>query len=96
MLSKLTTTLKQDVDSAFQLVQQTQDSYREALAIASDTYLNADGFLALRQEGRAYAAAVMAYSNAVMALLSYMETTRENIRTYLRDTESDVSKQQQS
>ena len=79
---------------AHERLQHAQDAYEHALAIAWDTDLSPDGVLALHQHGRTYATAVIAYSDAVMALLSHMETTRENTRTHLRDTGS--SEQQQS
>ena len=70
--------MKRDVRTTFEGVQQAQSAYEHALATASDANLDCEGFLALHQQGRAYAAAVLSYSDAVMALLSHMETSRRD------------------
>ena len=80
--------MKRDVRTAFESVQQAHSAYEDALAIASDTDLDREGFLALHQQGRAYAATVMNYSNAVMALLSYMETAKADAKSQLREAAS--------
>jgi len=61
---------------AHERLQHAHDAYERALAIAWDTDLGPDRVLALHQQGRTYATEVTAYSNAVMALLSHIETTR--------------------
>ena len=63
---------------AHERLQQTQDEYETALAIASDSDLGPEGIFIIHQQGRAYATAVLIYSDAVMALLSYMETGRSD------------------
>jgi hypothetical protein len=74
--SKLASTLRAEVRAAHEQVQQADAAYNQALAIAPDSNLGPEGVLALHQQGRVYATAVMTYSNAVMALLAYMETAR--------------------
>lgn len=78
--SKLASTLRAEVRLAHERVQQAEAAYNQALAIAVDSALSPDGFYALHQQGRVYATAVMTYSNAVMALLAYMETAREDAK----------------
>ena len=80
--------LRGDVRTAFEGVQQAHSGYEHALAIASDADLDREGFLALHEQGRAYAATVMNYSNAVMALLSYMETARADAKSQVREAAS--------
>ena len=65
--------------SAYERLQQSQDEYEKALAIVvSDTDLGPEGLFIMHQQGRAYATAVLIYSDAVMTLLSYMETGRND------------------
>ena len=64
--------------SAYERVQDAQTAYEHTLAIASDADLDPEGFVALHQTGHAYAATVLNYSNAVMALLAYVETGRSD------------------
>jgi len=64
------------VDEANRHLQEVQAGYKDALAIIADTDYSPDGSLALRQRSREYAQAVKQYSDAVMALLAYMETAR--------------------
>jgi hypothetical protein len=78
--SKLASTLRAEVRLAREHVQEAQSAYNQALDIAVDSALGPDGFYALHQQGRVYATAVMTYSNAVMALLAYMETAREDAK----------------
>jgi hypothetical protein len=50
------------------------EKYQHSLAIVMDTEVNADAMLALRNEGRAYAAAITGYSEATMAWLVFVDT----------------------
>ena len=50
------------------------EKYQHSLAIVMDTAENADGMQALRNEGRAYAAAITQYSDATMAWLVFVDT----------------------
>jgi len=86
--SKEAEVLRGDVRTAFEGVQRAHSTYERALTIASDIDLDREGLLALHEQGRAYAATVMNYSNAVMALLSYMETARANAKSQLRGAAS--------
>jgi hypothetical protein len=64
------------VCAAHERLLQAHSAYDQALSIATDSSLGSKGFHALHQQGRAYATAVMTYSNAVMALLAYIETAQ--------------------
>jgi len=59
---------------ASQALKVAHEKYQHSLAIVMDTEVNADGMLALRNEGRAYAAAITQYSEATMAWLVFVET----------------------
>jgi hypothetical protein len=65
---------------AHEQVQQAEAAYNQALATAADSDLSPGGVLALHKQGRVYATAVMTYSNAVMALLAYMDTARADAK----------------
>jgi len=55
-------------------MQEASSAYTAALELSVDTERNADGAHGLRQQGRAYAQAVMRFSNAAMAWLRYADT----------------------
>ena len=74
--SKEAEVLRQDVRAAHERLQQAQDEYEKALAIAADIDLGPEGLFIMYRQGHAYATAVLTYSDAVMAMLSYMETGR--------------------
>jgi hypothetical protein len=59
---------------ARQVLNVAHEKYQHSLAIVMDTEVNADGMLALRNEGRAYAAAITQYSEATMAWLVFVDT----------------------
>ena len=59
---------------ARQVLNVAHEKYQHSLAIVMDTEVNADGMLALRNEGRAYAAAITHYSEATMAWLVFVDT----------------------
>jgi len=59
---------------ARQALNVAHEKYQHSLAIVMDTAENADGMQALRNEGRAYAAAVTHYSDATMAWLVFVDT----------------------
>ena len=63
--------LRTEVRAAHETVQQAEDEYQNAFAIASGTDLSADGLLAFLQRSRVYTTAVLTYSNAVMTQLLY-------------------------
>jgi len=59
---------------ASQALKVAHEKYQHSLAIVMDTEVNADGMLALRNEGRAYAASITQYSEAAMAWLVFVDT----------------------
>jgi hypothetical protein len=59
---------------ARQALNVAHEKYQYSLAIVLDTEVNADGMLALQNEGRAYAAAITDYSKATMAWLVFVDT----------------------
>jgi hypothetical protein len=59
---------------ARQVLNVAHEKYQHSLAIVMNTEVNADGMLALRSEGRAYAAAIAQYSEATMAWLVFVDT----------------------
>ncbi|HEY7413742.1 MAG TPA: hypothetical protein VH593_01005 [Ktedonobacteraceae bacterium] len=67
-------TLGKAMLEASQALKVAHEKYQHSLAIVMDTEVNADGMLALRNEGRAYAAAIMDYSRAAMAWLVFVDT----------------------
>jgi len=70
--------LRKAVDDAYELVQKAHVAYETALDTAAVTSLSSDEAVAIREKGRAYAAAVMQYSNAVMAWLGFMNGVSEH------------------
>ena len=67
-------TLGKAMLEASQALKVAHEKYQHSLAIVMDTEVNADGMLALRNEGRAYAAAITQYSEATMAWLVFVDT----------------------
>jgi hypothetical protein len=59
---------------ARQALNVAHEKYQHSLAIVMDAGVNKDGMLALRNEGRAYAAAITQYSEATMAWLVFVDT----------------------
>jgi hypothetical protein len=59
---------------ARQVLNVAHEKYHHSLAIVMNTEVNADGMLALQNEGRAYAAAITDYSKATMAWLVFVDT----------------------
>ena len=59
---------------ARELLDRVHERYQQALAAATNTEASAEELLTVRREGRAYAQALTAYSNAGMTWLTYAET----------------------
>lgn len=54
-------------------LQEAHKQYQSAFDLAMDTRGNPDTAVAFRREGRAYAQALSAYTNATMAWLSFVD-----------------------
>lgn len=59
---------------ARELLDKVHERYQRTLAAAMNTDASAEGLLAVRREGRAYAQALTEYSNAAMTWLTYVDT----------------------
>lgn len=59
---------------ARELLSQVHERYQQTLAGGMNTNASAEELQAVRREGRAYAQALTAYSNAAMAWLTYVDT----------------------
>jgi hypothetical protein len=57
-----------------ELLDKVHERYQQALAAAMNTDASAEELQTVRREGRVYAQALTAYSNAAMTWLSYVET----------------------
>lgn len=65
--------LRKAMVDARKALDETYEKYQRSLAVAMD-YPDAQSEVALRREGRAYAAALTRYSEATMAWLRHVDT----------------------
>jgi hypothetical protein len=65
--------LRQTMAEAYTVLCQAHVSYQHSMSIAVDTHSSTGGALALKREGRVYAAALTRYSEAAMAWLMFVD-----------------------
>ena len=66
--------LRKAMLEARKALDEAYEKYQRILAVVMDADVGAEGELAMRQEGRAYAAALTRYSKATMTWLTYVDT----------------------
>ena len=67
------------LEETYQLIQKAHSEYQQAVHLAAGTEISADRAIAIQQQGREYAEAVMRYSEAVMAWLGQVNSNRDKV-----------------